>query len=816
MQGKVENHWCVWSCVRWGNLRTSVEGDWGVLKADFKLFHDVSLVSYVQIEVDGESKRNQLIVGGMDKLFRLDMGNFTLLETTIWSSTEDKLNLCLKVYDEVICHNYIRVLLLQNSNVFTCGTHSYKPQCSWRRADNLSVVLNTTEGQGLCPYSPSYNATAIISSDGDLYTATVYDSVGRDPLIIRSKGSSVSLRTMRGDSHWLNDPSFISAFEIDSFVYFVFRETAVEYINCGKKVYSRIARVCKNDEGGDFRPGFWTTFNKARINCSLPGEYPFYFDEVQSTFLSQDEKLIYAVFTTPPNSMAGSAVCVYNYDSLKEAFNGPFKHKEGLHSAWMKKENLNKRKCESGGARSHRSSDKLKEMISSTQDLLMDRAVMPREVGPLIMRENERWTKIVVDHAITKTGSQDVIFVATDDGKIRKMMRHPSGKSTCLIEEIKIVPNGHPKPVQNMKISPDEGAIFVAVEGSVFKIPFHRCHRFTTANACINAQDPYCGWNQKTNTCSPAPGGNVHDKYWEQNLIECPILIYKVNGGWSGWSEWSSCPYAGEKKDIVDRCQCRSRSCTKPSPSQNGRPCSGNSIQIVNCTVNGSWTAWSAWSACSQTCGFAVRQRTRQCGNPSPKFGGRSCTGSSTEQSYCSDNPECAVAPIHGAWSDWAGWSTCTSNCNGGLQTRKRNCDQPTPVKGGMPCSGNKEEWRMCNMQTCAEISKLSPWTEWIQTNKTKGGYFQQRFRFTCRANVESGKDIKTSVSESQAQFCFKNDNSCFKPSETPHPTTSLEVGANWERFIKSVCTPRRKLFKKYCNCRTLGVFLVCQKCGYG
>lgn len=25
----------------------------------------------------------------------------------------------------------------------------------------------------------------------------------------------------------------------------------------------------------------WTTFLKARLNCSIPGEFPFYFDEIR-------------------------------------------------------------------------------------------------------------------------------------------------------------------------------------------------------------------------------------------------------------------------------------------------------------------------------------------------------------------------------------------------------------------------------------------------------------------------------------------------------------------------------------------------------
>lgn len=34
--------------------------------------------------------------------------------------------------------------------------------------------------------------------------------------------------------HFFTDPDFVSSHEIDDFVYFFFRETAVEYINCGK------------------------------------------------------------------------------------------------------------------------------------------------------------------------------------------------------------------------------------------------------------------------------------------------------------------------------------------------------------------------------------------------------------------------------------------------------------------------------------------------------------------------------------------------------------------------------------------------------
>jgi len=74
----------------------------------------------------------------------------------------------------------------------------------------------------------------------------------------------------------------VGSFDIGEYVYFFFREPAVEYMNCGKNVYSRVARVCKRDTGGkNILVQNWATYLKARLNCSIPGEYPFYFNEIR-------------------------------------------------------------------------------------------------------------------------------------------------------------------------------------------------------------------------------------------------------------------------------------------------------------------------------------------------------------------------------------------------------------------------------------------------------------------------------------------------------------------------------------------------------
>lgn len=172
-----------------------------------------------------------------------------------------------------------------------------------------------------CPYSPHSHISSLLSSgpagSADLYIGSPTDFSGQDNAIYRlplpssassSAGSGATpqhiikgrLRTMQYNAKWLNVPDFVGSVEADNFVYFFFREAAVEFSNCGKAVYSRVARVCKNDLGGGqlMLKDTWTTFLKARLNCSLPAEYPFYYDHIQSVTFLEEERLFYATFTT--------------------------------------------------------------------------------------------------------------------------------------------------------------------------------------------------------------------------------------------------------------------------------------------------------------------------------------------------------------------------------------------------------------------------------------------------------------------------------------------------------------------------------------
>lgn len=85
-----------------------------------------------------------------------------------------------------------------------------------------------------CPYSPHANVTSLVSEDGSYFAGTPTGFSETDWAIVRFSDTMKFLRTTQYDSKWLNDPQFVGSFETDLFVYFLFREGAVEYMNCGK------------------------------------------------------------------------------------------------------------------------------------------------------------------------------------------------------------------------------------------------------------------------------------------------------------------------------------------------------------------------------------------------------------------------------------------------------------------------------------------------------------------------------------------------------------------------------------------------------
>ncbi|XP_050392912.2 neurogenic locus notch homolog protein 1 [Patella vulgata] len=73
----------------------------------------------------------------------------------------------------------------------------------------------------------------------------------------------------------------------------------------------------------------------------------------------------------------------------------------------------------------------------------------------------------------------------------------------------------------------------------------------------------------KNNTCNCKPG-------YKGRLCSYEI----VNGGWSDWSEWSQCSVTCNGGNKT-----RQRTCTNPSPDEDGLNCTGGSMELLDCNI---------------------------------------------------------------------------------------------------------------------------------------------------------------------------------------------------------------------------------------
>ncbi|KAL4228059.1 Sema domain [Mactra antiquata] len=303
---------------------------------------------------------NFMLIGGRNKVYNISLMTFKEDEDRrlTWKPKVSDENLCNSKSDpkyQSKCQNFIQVLgKIDDGKIYVCGTNAFKPKCRSYEYKEANYPIQIPEyvsnheelGTGKSPHDPEHNSTSIYTG-GKLYSATSADFLGRDPLIMMSE-NQIILRTAQHDSNMLSEPHFVSSIEIDDMIYIFMRENAVENINCGKATFSRVARVCKQDKGGQYEDGVWTSYFKARLNCSLPGDIPFPFNELHATSsFSQGNymptkdnhnrtQMFYGVFNTPDNSIQGSAVCAYVFDDVHKAFEGPFKGQRTAQHNWLR------------------------------------------------------------------------------------------------------------------------------------------------------------------------------------------------------------------------------------------------------------------------------------------------------------------------------------------------------------------------------------------------------------------------------------------------------------------------------------------------
>uniref|UniRef100_A0AAQ4Q460 Semaphorin 6D n=1 Tax=Gasterosteus aculeatus aculeatus TaxID=481459 RepID=A0AAQ4Q460_GASAC len=471
--------------------------------------------------------QDTLFIAGRDQVYLVSLresyrNEIIPYRKLTWRSGQSDRDTCaVKGKHREECHNFIKVLVPRNDDlVFICGTNGFNPMCRYYRLDNLEFDGEEINGLARCPFDSKQTNVALFAGEGKLYSATVADFQASDSVIYRSMGDGSALRTIKYDSKWLKEPHFLHAAEYGNYVYFFYREIAVEHSNLGKVVYSRVARICKNDVGGSQRvlEKHWTSFAKARLNCSVPGESFFYFDVLQSItdIININGVLsVVGVFTTQMNSIPGSAVCAFSMADIEAVFLGRFKEQKTPDSVWTPFPEEKLPKPRPGCCAGHGPAASLKSSIEFPDDTLqfikshplMDTAVPSIGDEPWFTKTRVRYrlTALAVDNEAGPHKNFTVVFIGAESGVVLKVLAKTSSVSlndSVLLEEIDVFNRAKclsnredDKRVLSLHVDKEAHSLYVAFSSCVIRIPLSRCERHSSCHkSCIASRDPYCGW----------------------------------------------------------------------------------------------------------------------------------------------------------------------------------------------------------------------------------------------------------------------------------------------------------------------------------
>uniref|UniRef100_A0A8C9HQD4 Semaphorin-6B n=1 Tax=Piliocolobus tephrosceles TaxID=591936 RepID=A0A8C9HQD4_9PRIM len=485
-----------------------------------------------------------LFIGDRDNLYRVELEPPTSTELQYqrkltWRSNPSDINVCrMKGKQEGECRNFVKVLLLRDeSTLFVCGSNAFNPVCANYSIDTLQPVGDSISGMARCPYDPKH-ANVALFSDGMLFTATVTDFLAIDAVIYRSLGDRPTLRTVKHDSKWFKEPYFVHAVEWGSHVYFFFREIAMEFNYLEKVVVSRVARVCKNDVGGSPRvlEKQWTSFLKARLNCSVPGDSHFYFNVLQAVtgvVSLGGRPVVLAVFSTPSNSIPGSAVCAFDMTQVAAVFEGRFREQKSPESIWtpVPEDQVPRPRpgcCAAPGMQYNASSALPDDILNFVKTHpLMEEAVPSLGHAPWIVRTlmRHQLTRVAVDVGAGPWGNQTVVFLGSEAGTVLKFLIRPnastsgtSGLSVFLEEFETYRPDRCGQPgggetgqrLLSLELDAASGGLLAAFPRCVVRVPVARCQQYSGCmKNCIGSQDPYCGWAPDGSCIFLSPGTRV-------------------------------------------------------------------------------------------------------------------------------------------------------------------------------------------------------------------------------------------------------------------------------------------------------------------
>lgn len=601
---------------------------------------------------------------------------------------------------------------------------------------------------------------------GDLYFGGPTDLLAKNKIFVRNsfgirfKRKSY-VQTFIDNSKFLYPNSkFIYSFETTKYIYFVFKETAVEDLMCTDKIISRIGRVCKKDLGSKSSIGtFFNTFLKSKISCSLiKNNQTIYFNEIiDASFLSSDSKL-FAIFKN--HHINDATVCIFDLDDIEKQFNDAFVYQANLGTIWTRHEDpaameqfqcsLPKKKDELIGYQQNQRKYQIVDgIINNNNHFLIDNSFYD--------------FKKIQTNAIKIFKTRTIIYIVyliTEDNQLIQFLLNIPDKKTCVLNQLKLPLKSDDK-ILKFKLTKNLKSIFIGSKNQLTKISISNCDNYRTETECLNSKDVYCVWIKTFSKCEYISNTKPEQiPYYKQPEFSQKCESIKPKD--------LELMYDKNIKCFIDDDSTRECQCNYDLNKFNPNP-----FKITACKTDGRWGEWTIWSACSN----GKKYRTRKCDSPSPSNNGRECEGRSIEFVECLS-------------FNMTDCSKCLEKCGNRIQTKKKyhlskdehykfvddkscklaNCtdsndsNQPTNYisSGWTECGatcGIGYQFKVCGEKSfkrkCDTNKKCFGWSEWSNwSNCTDGKKSKRRYCF----DQDCKGEYKTTI------VCSKNDSLHIEP----------------------------------------------------
>lgn len=495
-----------------------------VIRAD-NTFTDRSIGEFRELLIN--TRENALFVGSEGAIFRLwafninDTGENVFAKKQLVLTDSEESECRSTASEERLCRPSTRFMAFTNNmdSIYVCSSVGMRPEIRVLDSNSLQDQQEPRNEIGICVVDPTFNSTAVVVDSGNPEDASsVYSGIRtgmggenhliyRPPLTKNGKQLHASIRTIYSDSKWLNEPQFVGSFDVGQHVLFFFREIAHGNSFGERIIHSRVARVCKKDIGGrNVLRQVWTSFVKARLNCSVSSNYPYYFDHIQSVKRvdKRGETFFYATFSTSETAFTSSAICMFQLSSINHLLDTGLLMEENAHGQFsVTAEEIPAHRPGTCSSNSHSISDT--DLHFAKLHLLVADTISGGT--PILPLRDHVFTHIAVD----QLQNQNVIFAF--DSSNRKMWKISHWKEGNewkwnLIEQQDLKLSSK---INDVALLPSE-FFFITSQSGVSQFSVARCPTLPSCALC--SLDPYCSWNAVTSKCALKTKANEKQVGW--------------------------------------------------------------------------------------------------------------------------------------------------------------------------------------------------------------------------------------------------------------------------------------------------------------